>query len=99
MHISLPNKCILDVVSMSYMNYTLHYVTKLIVNKYLKMNYNWLTFLLFFFNFKTNYEVSTPISLKTNNKKHIFLYIMFIYVSIVLGNKRITIYSCILKLW
>ena len=28
----------------------------------------------FFFNFKTSYELSTPISLKTNNKKHFIVW-------------------------
>jgi len=37
--------------------------------------------MFFFYNFKTNYEVSTPISLKTNNKTTNYVIEHLIYVS------------------
>ena len=56
---------------------------------------------------KPNYEVFTPIYLKTNNKKpNYFIVHLHKYVSLVHGSKRIHIYNfifiyirCILKLW
>ena len=78
----------LDVVSVSHTKHTLHYVTKWIYNKYLKTIYNWLTFLWVFLILKLHTKVSTHISLKTNNKKNIILYCMFIYVSTIFESKR-----------
>ena len=56
---------------------------------------DWL-FSVVVFNFNTNYEVSTPISLKTNNKTPNYviehLHICF-FSSISNGSKRIYIYA------
>jgi len=69
----------LDVISVPYLKYTLH--LRYQMNKYLKNDYNWLTFLIFYL--KTYYGVSTHISLKHT------LYCMFMYVSIVFGSNLI----------
>jgi len=47
MPITAPDKVFLDVVCVPCMTNTIHYVTKLIFNEYLKTSYNWLTFQCF----------------------------------------------------
>jgi len=51
-----------------------------------------------FFYCKTNYEVFTPISLKTNNNNTPNYCIEHLHICVLSnGSKRIYIYSCILK--
>ena len=88
MHISLPNKCIF---SCSIRVIHEKYVTNLIYNNFWKrIIIGWFSYVVFF-NFKTNYEVSTPISLKTNNNKHNY-FILHVHICVVSTWKQTYVY-------